>query len=235
MLPVTMGDDRVEPLEPGTAVPDVVVFDFDGTLVSTDSFLDFSINYCVRRPARLLLVLALLPLSLALALRSQARAASVLLWGMTLGTPTRSFVRQLRLYAKDKLPGYANEAIFVELARQIQAGKRVVIATGSMPLLVRGLFKARSLPAIPIVGSRLRRSWGGLVTETHCVGSIKVRELHRKLGIQQWSAVYTNSFSDRSLLSRARDITLVSPSRRSLRRTQRLLDGKAALRVLRRA
>jgi len=229
-----MSDDRAEPGAPSQSTAKVVVFDFDGTLVSRDSFLGFAFVYCARRPWRLLFVVALLLISLPIALRSWRRAAAVLVWGLTLGTSTRRFARALHRYARQTLPSYANDAIFDELEAQIQAGHRVVIATGSLPLLVRGLFRARKLSLIPIVGSRLRRRWGGLVTETHCIGKTKVRELQRKLGIVEWSAVYTDSFADRSLLRGARTITLVSPSNRTLRRTERLIDDTTVLRVLRR-
>ena len=227
-----MNSGEAEMASASDGTPLVVVFDFDGTLVSRDSFLDFAFSYCVRRPARFLFVIALLPLALSIALRSTRRGAALLLWALTLGTSTRSFVRALHRYARERLPSYANEAIFVELATQLRAGHRVVIATGTMPLLVRGLLRVRKLQPIPIVGTRLHRRWGGLVTETHCIGSTKVRELQRKLGIREWSVVYTDSFADRSLLSRARHITLISPSKRTLRRTQRLIDANTVLRVL---
>ena len=98
--------------------------------------------------------------------------------------------------------------------------------------MVRGLLGARSYERLPVVGSRLRRKWGGLVAETHCIGRVKVRELERRFGIVSWTSVYTDSFADRSLMSRASDITLVSPSPRTLSRTQRLLGEGVALRVL---
>lgn len=227
-----MGGKHGESASGVRAAANVVVFDFDGTLVDRDSFLDFALGYCARRPARLLLITLLLPVALALALRSWRRAAAMLLWVITLGTSTCSFARALQRYAKQTLPRYANDAIFGELSAQLRAGHRVVIATGSIPLLVRGLLRARNLPPIPIVGTRLRRRWGGLVTETHCVGKTKVHELQRKLGIVGWSAVYTDSFADRSLLRRAQHITLVSPSGRTLRRTQGLIDDGKVLRVL---
>jgi len=218
---------------PSASGAEVVVFDFDGTLVSRDSFFDFALGYCLKRPARLLAVGALLPLALLqLALRSRAKAASALLWAMTVGSSTRQFVLELRHYAKNTLPRYANEAIFAELVRHVQAGRRVVIATGSMPLVVRGLLAARRVGRLPIVGSRLRRKWGGLVAETHCIGRTKVQQLAGRLGIVEWSTVYTDSFTDRSLLRAARDITLVSPSKRTLLRTQRLIDQATLLRVL---
>ncbi|HTA91440.1 MAG TPA: HAD family hydrolase [Polyangiaceae bacterium] len=228
-----MASDKTGHAEPSAAARDVVVFDFDGTLVSRDSFFDFAVGHCVGRPPRLLLVIALLPLALLLALRSRKSAGSALLWGMTVGASTRSFALALSRYARHTLPSYSNDAIFVELARHIRAGSRVVIAKGTMAVLVRGLLGARSLGPLPIVGSRVRRSWGGLVAETHCVGRGKVRELRPKLGILEWSTVYTDSFADGPLLSRARDVTLVSPSRRTVRRTQQLLDGATTLRVLR--
>src|SRR6186713_3519310 len=92
---------------------EVVVFDFDGTLVKRDSFLDFSVRYCLRRPARALAVLALLPVAALFFLSgSQRRAASVLLWAMTLGVPTRRFALELRQYSREVLPRYACELIF---------------------------------------------------------------------------------------------------------------------------
>lgn len=215
--------------------PDVIVFDFDGTLVSRDSFLDFALGYCLRRPARLLTVGAVLPLAMLLVLRSRVAAGSVMLWAMTVGSSTRSFAGALRRYARRTLPRYAHEAIFAELARHVQAGSRVVIATGSVPLLVRGLLAARQFGRLPVVGSRFRRKCGGLVVETHCTGRTKVRELAQRLGIVAWSTVYTDSFADRSLLRSARDITLVGPSSRTLLRTQRMITPDTALRVVSRA
>jgi phosphatidylglycerophosphatase C len=213
---------------------DVVVFDFDGTLVDRDSFLDFGFAYCRARPARWLLIVPLLPLALLLLLtRSQGAAGSVLLWAMTVGCSTRRFVLALKRYARSRLTGYAFEEIFTELARHVGEGRRVVIATGSVPTLVRALLAAREIAPLPVAGTRLRRRWGGLTTETHCTGEVKVHELRRRFGIGTWTAVYTNSFADRPLLSGAHDITLVHPSRRTLRLTQRMISKKAPLRVLR--
>lgn len=210
----------------------VVVFDFDGTLVNRDSFFDFSVRYCIERPARLLLIAAVLPVVAVSTLRSNEAALSVLLWAMTLGASTRRLVRELRRYGRDTLPSFANEAIFAELTEHVRVGNRVLIATGSVPLLVRALLTARGLPWVSIAGTRLRRKWGGLVAETHCTGRTKVRELNRRFGITHWTAVYTNSFADRPLMDGTLDITLVGPSRGTLRRTRRLVDRATALRVL---
>jgi phosphatidylglycerophosphatase C len=210
----------------------VVVFDFDGTLVSRDSVLDFCFRYAARRPHRLLLVLAVTPLAALGRLRSVGAAASVLLWALTVGTSTRFFVGELRRYAEQVLPRFAYEELFAELSRELSMGRDVVIATGALPALVRGVLRARGLPRLPIVGSRLRRRYGGLTVVTHCVGSAKARELSKRFGIQGWRAVYTDSWADRCLMRGARDVTLVSPSPELLERARKL-SGERSVRVSR--
>jgi phosphoserine phosphatase len=165
--------------------------------------------------------------------RSQGAAGSVLLWAITVGCSTRSFVLALRRYATSTLTRYAFEEIFDELRRHVSEGRRVAIATGSVPTLVRALLAAKGMVRLPVAGTRLRRRWGGLISETHCTGEMKVHELRRRFGIATWTTVYTNSFADRPLLSGAHDITLVHPSPSTLRLTQRISSNKATLRVLR--
>ncbi len=109
----------------------------------------------------------------------------------------------------------------------------MVIATGSLPTLARGLLAARQLRRLPVVGTRLARKWGGLIARTHCTGPVKVQELSRKFGIRAWTSVYTNSFADRALMLGASSITLVCPSASTLRRTTRLAGNTKPLRILR--
>lgn len=211
---------------------EVVVFDFDGTLVSRDSVLDFCFRYAARRPHRLLLVVLIAPLAALYRSRSVGAAASVLLWALTVGASPRGFVLALRRYAERVLPGFAYEEIFAELSRELAEGRRVVLATGALPSLVRGVLRARRLPRLPVVGSRLRRRYGGFVASTHCVGRVKAQQLAQRLGIHAWDAVYTDSWADRALLRGARHVTLVSPSPALLARVQ-ALGGERLLRVLR--
>lgn len=211
--------------------PDVVVFDFDGTLVNRDSVVDFFFRYVVRRPQRLLLLALVAPLAALFRLRSVSAAASVLLWALTIGVSTRTFVGALRHYAERVLAGFAYEELFRELLQERTQGRRVVLATGALPILVRGVLRARGLPALPVVGSRLRRRYGGFVVATHCVGNVKARELARRLHVVAWDAVYTDSWADRSLIRGARRVALVSPSPSLLSRVQQL-QGERAVRVL---
>jgi phosphatidylglycerophosphatase C len=211
---------------------DVVVFDFDGTLVRRDSVVDFCLRYLARRPQRLLLLALVAPLAGIARLRSLTAAASVLLWALTVGASSRAFVLALRRYASNVLTGLVYEELFHELARERAEGRRVVLATGALPTLVRSLLRARGLPCLPVVGSRLRRRYGGFVAATHCVGRVKPQELARRLQIHGWEAVYTDSWADRSLIRGARRVALVAPSPSLLSRVRRL-EGERSLRVLR--
>ena len=213
--------------------PSAAVFDFDGTLTSRDSLLSFCIGHGLARPHRLLLVLLSAPLALLLLLRSQGAAGSVLLWALTVGSSPRQLVRALRRFARQTLPRYAHDSIFDELRLHVHDGTPVAIATGSLPLLVHELIRARGLQPIPIVGTRLRRRLGGWIAPTHCVGHVKVQELARRFALTTWSSVYTNSISDRALMERASRITLVNPSARTLRQTKALAGATKSLRVLR--
>jgi phosphatidylglycerophosphatase C len=172
-----------------------------------------------------------LPLALVKLTRSQGAAGSVLLWAMTVGTPTRSFVLALRRYARESLPSLVFDSLLAELRRHVAAGDLVVIATGSLPTIVRGLLAARGLPPLPVVGSRLRKRFGGLVVTTHCVRTIKVVELRRRFGLERWQHVYTNRFSDAPLIARAANVTLECPNERTLRGTELMLGPQRSFRV----
>ena len=191
--------------------PPVVIFDFDGTLTSRDSLIDFSLRYCLARPARFLFVIPLLPVALLLlTTRSQAAAGSVLLWAMTLGVSTRSFVLALRSYASHTLPDYAFDAVFDELAGHVREGRRVLIATGSLPVLVRGLLAARQLGRLPTVGTRVRRRLAA--KSRHALsGDVKV-EGCSVASVCSVENLLHQQLRGPSAMSGAADITLVCPT-----------------------
>ena len=201
------------------------------TLVRGDSFTGFAVRYCLRHVGRSLLMVALLPLAAALGWRRRTRGGSLLLWAMTVGVPTRRFAEAIREYAIHTLSKRVYEQVFVELERHARVGNAVV-ATGSIPLMVRALLRARGAPRVPVVGTRLKRRFGGLVADTHCIGRTKVRELDRRLGLKTRAAVYTDSVLDHPLMRRAGYVTLVGPTPRTLRRVEYLLGPSIPLQAL---
>jgi phosphatidylglycerophosphatase C len=195
--------------------PPLVVFDFDGTLVHGDSVTGFALGYVLRRPARMLAMAPLLPFALGLMLVGPARSVGVGLfwWLLTWGTRTRPLVLALRSYSRTALARRANEATLAALAAHVAAGHTVIVATAAPAVVVRELLCARGLPAVRVVGTRLRRRWGGLVTDPHCIGITKVHELERRHGFTHWSEVYSDSHLDLPLMLRASAVTLVAPNR----------------------
>jgi len=136
----------------------------------------------------------LLPAAAATAAPDRGRAALAVLLRLrsaggkldaAVGDDGRSSTRRFVLTATNLRKSHAarlrQRCVFAELSQHLRDGSHVVIADGHHATLVRGLLSARQLGRLPIVGSRLRRQWGGLVVATHCVGRVKVVELRRKL------------------------------------------------------
>jgi phosphatidylglycerophosphatase C len=215
----------------------VAVFDFDGTLVHGDSVTRFAIDYLLRRPGRLLFMLPFLPASVALFPFHATRTPGVSLfwWALTCGTRTRPLVEALKHFAETTLAEHVNETTFAELAARLARDEDVVIATAAPSVIVRGLLRARRLHGARIAGTRCARRFGGLVTNPHCIGAVKVTELRRRFGLDGWAEVYTDSAFDLPIIGRAASVTLVEPSERTLDRVERSLARGVPLRVLRRA
>ncbi|HWP09496.1 MAG TPA: HAD family hydrolase [Polyangiaceae bacterium] len=213
----------------------VVVFDFDGTLVHGDSVTGFAIEYLRARPLRLLLMLPFLPLALLLMLVGASRSAGVSFfwWLLTWGTRARVVGEALRTYTRRTLAQRGNGATLAALADHDKKGDLVIVATAAPASVVHHLLRARGLPPARVVGTLVKRRFGGLVTRPHCIGAVKVRELERRLGITRWAEVYSDSALDLPLMRQASAVILVEPNAMSRSLVERALAGKVPVRVLR--
>ncbi|MEZ2585277.1 phosphatidylglycerophosphatase C [Kluyvera intermedia] len=185
----------------------VVFFDLDGTLHQQDLFGAF-IRYLLRRlPLNTLLVLPLLPI-IGAAMLLKGRAArwpmSVLLWGCTfarreatLNALEASFIIWFRAtvtpfpVVQKRLDSY--------LSRQ---DADVWLITGSPQTLVeRAYADAPWMPRINLIGSQMRRAFGGRVLSVRCLGHEKVVQLEQRLGtpLRLYSG-YSDSKQDNPLL-----------------------------------
>jgi phosphatidylglycerophosphatase C len=182
----------------------------------------FAVEYLLRRPVRLLLLLPALPLALALMLVGPTRTlgVSVFWWLLTCGTPARPLARALRAYARTTLAARGNVVTLAAFARHLGRGDRVVVATAAPALVVHQFLRERGLAGARVVGTRLLRCSGGLVTAPHCIGVTKVKELERRLGVTHWAAVYSDSALDLPLMTHASAVTLVRVSRSARARIQ---------------
>ncbi|MFB5641271.1 phosphatidylglycerophosphatase C [Kluyvera ascorbata] len=185
----------------------VVFFDLDGTLHQQDLFGAF-LRYLLRRlPLNALLVLPLLPI-IGAAMLVKGRAArwpvSVLLWACTfcrrettLKALEASFIVRFRA-AVTPFPAVQQRLDSYLQHQDID----VWLITGSPQTLVeRAYADARWMTQVNLIGSQMRRAFGGRVLSVRCLGREKVVQLEQRLGapLRLYSG-YSDSKQDNPLL-----------------------------------
>jgi phosphatidylglycerophosphatase C len=219
---------------------DVAVFDLDGTLLRGDTTAEFIRGLILRSPPRAAVALLSAPVLGPFFFVPFARryAITVLLWIATAGLPPGRF----EALAEEFATAHAAEGnrITVVLARlhaHLDAGDRVVIATGCADWLAGPIFRALGLDTVEIVAARLQQGrgyvrpsrecamWNALPTSTRSFsfGVEKVRRLIAAGITVPVAYAYTDSVSDLPLLLAATERYVVDPGRRRLRR----IRGKA--------
>ncbi|MGI8590349.1 MAG: haloacid dehalogenase-like hydrolase [Nakamurella sp.] len=188
------------------------LFDLDDTLLDHDSFARFLIHILRRNPIRLILALAVLPfVSVLLARRRwKLRGASLLLWVGTVGVRqtalddiVRRYVNGLR--ARDRLRPAGSDA----LELHFENGDQVVVVTACAELLAVPLCQDID-SRIEVVGSALRRQYGGFISGRHCHGGRKVEMLAERGVVDGVIAAYGDSQSDAPMLNLARTAFLIN-------------------------
>lgn len=185
----------------------VVFFDLDGTLHQQDLFGAF-LRYLLRRlPLNALLVMPLLPI-VGAAMLVKGRAArwpvSVLLWGSTFG---RREATLKALEASFILWFRATVTPFPVVQRRLDGYLQhqdadVWLITGSPQTLVeRAYADAPWMQRVNLIGSQMRRAFGGRVLSVRCLGREKVVQLEQRLGapLRLYSG-YSDSKQDNPLL-----------------------------------
>lgn len=185
----------------------VVFFDLDGTLHQQDLFGAF-LRYLLRRlPLNALLVMPLLPI-VGAAMLMKGRAArwpvSVLLWGSTFG---RREATLKALEASFILWFRATVTPFPVVQRRLDGYLQhqdadVWLITGSPQTLVeRAYADAPWMQRVNLIGSQMRRAFGGRVLSVRCLGREKVVQLEQRLGapLRLYSG-YSDSKQDNPLL-----------------------------------
>ncbi|MGL6291561.1 MAG: haloacid dehalogenase-like hydrolase [Silanimonas sp.] len=211
---------------------DVVVYDFDGTLVEGDIGAAF-IQHLLRGWRRAL-ALPIAPLAFMLMRFDATRASGVGLF-LRIATVGRDIedvdAQAIRFAEARTLRRRGRELAWLDA--DLAAGHRVVVATGAFETLARVVLHRLGLDGrVVLVASRLRPGRIGLGVARHCNGTAKVHALIADGFPPPYAKAVSDSWADAPLLAAAHDAVLVNASpvsRATLRREigPRLVDADA--------
>ncbi len=210
--------------------PNLVLFDFDGTLVCGDNGTRMIVAFARSRGWPLFTLLLCTPIVLPLLLFPPTKrlGASMYLWLSTVGmrkTQIDQCLNHLAAFTASHAQHYRIEPAWQRLEQHLQAGDKVVIVTGCWEKMAKKTLRAMGLKGVKVIGSRKQRWLGGYISSPHCYGKNKVRCLASESFTPPWTHAYTDSVSDRHLLRLAGKPVLVRPSWYSLLRIRHLFGN----------
>ena len=186
-------------------MPDLALFDFDGTLTTRETFPAF-MRYAVVRPRLLAGGVLLAPVVF-----GYRR-------GWVAGNPTRASIVQMGLrgvdaerlraqgaaFARDVLPGVLRPEAMARLAWHRQRGDRVVVVSGGLDVYLAPWCADQGVELLcSVLAER-----GGRITGyagPQCVGEEKVRRVHALCDPQAYAAIhaYGDTHEDLAMLAMA--------------------------------
>lgn len=196
---------------------ELVVFDFDNTLVRGDSggaLVAWLIRRSVWRTCLAVLVSPLL-LPMIAVLPTRRAGISGYVWIATVGLRGRrdfdSLIDAYVLQHADQLRERILPLAVDTLHAHRLAGDRVVVATGAPPELARAILGFVAHEDVPVVGTEVGPRFGAVVARRHCHAENKLVML-REAGFDAPIAhAYTDSTADLPLLRAARHPVVVNP------------------------
>lgn len=198
--------------------PRYAFFDFDGTLISKDSFLTLLKKVINHEPWRISLVFFCFPILLLTALfkLEKSYAKSAILWSLTVGKNKRKCVRFLR----NILIPESNELWFQEATKAFEhlteQGIEIVIITASGQIWVRGMLQGKYQNFKIIIGSKLKFFAGGVVLKSkNCYNHEKINRIHQILGHNFiWHSAWSDHIADLPMLLKAQERFIICPKER---------------------
>ena len=216
----------------GDGAAEVVVYDFDGTLVEGDIGAAF-IHHLLRGWRRgIAAPLAPLGLTLMRFERTRRLGVSMFLRIASLGRSLDDVDSRAIRFAESR-PLRRRERELAWLRADLAAGRRVVVATGAFETLARVALRRLGLEGeVTLVASRLESGRFGPRTLRHCNGEGKLRALTEDGFPPPFAKAVSDSWADAPLLRAAREAVMVNASpksRAALRRAVgvRLVDADA--------
>lgn len=214
----------------------LVLFDFDKTIVSKDTGEAF-IKYAFKRsPLRSLLALLLFPIALPTLFSSHTKifGFSLFLWAATVGLSKREMV-SLRNEFTNHYMALPAVVIYKDALESITAHRkkadRIVVISGASDWMVKKIFNYIGLKHMEIIGSKETIFAWGMVSKFHCFASKKVCAVNRHLNVRLYSNIvgYSDSATDIPILTLCNERIIVNPNESSLAKFKKRFGHQMAV------
>ena len=198
----------------------VAVFDFDKTIISSDSGAAFFIWRIKQSLWKVVVVILLAPiwLSLMLVPKLGSFVLKMLAWVAMLGVNQRNFKSVLHAFYQQH---FSNRKIIIfkdalaRLAQHQSNNDRIIVISGAPTWLVRYILRINRIKVDKIIGSVSQCSRLGIWTTEHCYGKNKMT-MAKNCGehFEDWFYGYTDSKSDFPVLERCINKYVINPNPR---------------------
>ena len=196
----------------------LVLFDFDKTIVNKDTGAAYMRFMLCQNPLRLLAGIVSLGFTAPFLLHAKTKTIcfSLLLYLATWGMSPRRII-DLR---KTFVTKYLNDTSTIiyqsarkQLLSHLQNADKVVVVSGASTWMVKSVFKQSVLPSVDFVCSEEQYTCKGLVSQFHCYGSNKVKRIQQKYNLEHYDSIigYSDSSADIPILSLCAKRYIVNP------------------------
>lgn len=201
-------------------IPKIAFFDFDGTLISRDSFFTLFKSALKDQLWRKVLVLLFFPVLVVTYLLKLDRSLSksLMLWSVTVGRGKRGAVRFLtQTVSKHADLLWFDEATSI-LRDLKKSGVIIVVISASGTVWIRSLLRKKTKEVDFVIGSKLKFFLGGVVLASkNCLSEEKVNRIRSKFGEDfYWHSSWSDHIADLPILKRADKAYVVSPRKKHL-------------------
>lgn len=195
--------------------PRYAFFDFDGTLISQDSFLIILKAGFLQQPWRVLFIILFSPL-LALTYLfklDKTLAKSLLLWSVTVFKGKKGAIQ----FFQNTLLPFANSMWFQEALTEFEKLKNeqieIIVISASGTPWVRALLRGKYTNFKLIIGSKLGFCLGGIIlTSKNCYKEEKIRRIQEILGHNfEWHSAWSDHIADLPMLKKAGKRYVICP------------------------
>ncbi len=208
----------------------VAVFDFDGTIVSKDTGVEF-IKWLLKKSViRRLLFYLFFPLWLLLSLRESTRIYGFsIIWYIATAYQLENFINLRAEFVEDYLQnsGVVFNAALHKIKMHKDNNDDIVIISGCPLWLLREIVKALGLSRITLIGSELEFAYKGILFKKHCYSSNKLRMAKEHgLSPESWDYGYSDGTADIHWLKYCKEIHVVNPNNRKLAKFEKSISTK---------